>query len=69
MPTASASPHHVQKPFRCSSTLEVRLNKAKGALMLKTGERITDNQFILMLIEMGLTMLREKMDLSLSEKG
>lgn len=50
----------IQKPFRCSEDLDTKLNRAKGALMLRTGARISDNQFLIELIEMGLeVMLRQ----------
>ena len=51
----------LQKPFRCTKELDVRLNRAKGALMLQTGERISDNQFITDLLNLGLKSLQEKL--------
>ena len=51
-----------QKPFRCPADLDVRLNRAKGALMMKTGERISDNQFIIDLLELGLKSLKSQID-------
>ena len=53
----------IQKPFRCPTALDIQLNRAKGALMLKTGERISDNQFVINLLELGLDKLKEKMGL------
>ena len=50
----------IQKPFRCPAEFEIKLNKAKGALMLQTGARISDNQFMLELLEMGLEVLQQK---------
>ena len=51
-----------QKPFRCPADLDVRLNRAKGALMMKTGERISDNQFIIDLLELGLKSLKSQIE-------
>ena len=50
----------IQKPFRCPTEFDIKLNKAKGALMLQTGARISDNQFMLELLEMGLEVLQQK---------
>lgn len=50
-----------QKPFRCTKELEVRLNKAKGALMVHTGERISDNQFLIDLLNLGLKSLQDQL--------
>lgn len=58
---------NVQKPFRCPTNLEIQMNRAKGALMLKTGERISDNQFMINLLELGLDKLKEKMDLNFGD--
>jgi len=44
----------VQIPFRCSSETESRIQRARGNQMSKTGQKITGNAFILMLIEEGL---------------
>lgn len=52
----------VQKPFRCPEELEIRLNRAKGALMLQSGARISDNQFILDLLELGLDVMLKRID-------
>jgi len=58
----SAKPASVQKPFRCPLEFDIKLNKAKGALMLQTGARISDNQFMLELLEIGLEVLRQKIE-------
>lgn len=58
-----------QKPFRCPAELDIQINRAKGAVMLKTGERISDNQFMINLLQMGLERLREKMNLSFSPEN
>ena len=44
----------VQIPFRCSSETESRIQRARGSQMSKTGQKITGNAFILMLLEEGL---------------
>ena len=41
----------IQKPFRCSQDLVMQINRTKGALMLKTGKRISDNEFLIQLIQ------------------
>ena len=50
----------IQKPFRCPEELDIRINRAKGALMLRSGARISDNQFILELLEMGLEVMHQR---------
>jgi hypothetical protein len=59
----------IQKSLRCPSELNVQINRAKGTLMVKTGERVSDNQFIINLLEMGLDMLKEKINMNFSSKG
>ena len=54
----------IQKPFRCSREFEARLNRIKGALMMQTGERISDNQFLLDLVKIGMDHMSKKLDLS-----
>jgi len=58
------SPLH-QKPFRCSFELETRLNRAKGALMLQTGERISDNSFLIRLVELGLESAQQRFNIKI----
>ena len=53
---------YIQKPFRCSAELDTRLNRAKGALMLQSGNRISDNQFFLELLELGLDEMMKRID-------
>lgn len=60
MKQATSKPASIQKPFRCPSEFDVKLNKAKGALMLQTGARISDNQFLLELLEIGLDVLQKR---------
>jgi len=62
MISSSSKPTSVQKPFRCPPEFDVKLNKAKGALMLQTGARISDNQFILELLSLGLELLQKRID-------
>lgn len=52
----------VQKPFRCTAEFDSRLNRAKGALMIRTGSRISDNQFFLELLELGLAELLKRIE-------
>lgn len=52
----------VQKPFRCTAEFDARLNRAKGALMLRTGSRISDNQFFLEVLELGLEELLKRIE-------
>ena len=49
-----------QKPFRCSIELEADINKARVSEMLRTGERISENKFLIQLIKLGLTALDER---------
>ena len=44
----------IQVPFRCKKETESRIQRARGNQMSKTGQKITGNAFILMLIEEGL---------------
>ena len=57
----------VQKPFRCPVELDVELNRTKGALMMKTGSRISDNSFMIELLELGLEKMKEKNKLDIPE--
>jgi hypothetical protein len=52
----------VQKPLRCPVEFEVSLNKARGALMLQSGARISENRFLLELLELGLEALNERIE-------
>lgn len=52
----------IQKPFRCTEELDVRINRTKGALMLRTGARISDNQFILDLLDLGLDVMHLRIE-------
>ena len=64
MPMANATlkSTHIQKPFRCPEEFDTRLNRAKGALMLQSGNRITDNQFLLEVLDLGLEVLLKRID-------
>lgn len=62
MSSSSVKPLVVQKPFRCTPELEARINRSKGALMLRSGARISDNQFILDLLELGLEVMHERLE-------
>jgi len=62
MKPSTSKAEYIQKPFRCAPEFDMKLNKAKGALMLQTGARISDNQFLLELIELGLDVLQSKIN-------
>lgn len=62
MATTSEKATSIQKPFRCSENLDARLNRAKGALMVRTGTRISDNQFLLDLLELGLEVMLRRLE-------
>lgn len=62
MSSVQIKPSTIQKPFRCSEELDVRINRIKGALMLRTGARISDNQFILDLLELGLEAMHARIE-------
>ena len=57
----------IQKPFRCSQDLVMQINRTKGALMLKTGRRISDNEFLIQLIQKGLEQVGRTIDLNQAE--
>ena len=69
MPALREKQNVIQKPFRCPSDLDIRLNRAKGALMLRSGARISDNQFILDLIELGLDVLLKRIEKGTYDDG
>ena len=52
----------IQKPFRCSVEFNHRLNKLKGARLLFTGQSISDNQFFLELMELGLQEMARRIE-------
>lgn len=61
----TASTPVVQKPFRCPGDLDTEINRIKGALMFKTGLRISDNKFLIELIELGLKSIKQKNQIDL----
>ena len=67
MPLSTKDQPLIQKPFRCSQDLVMQINRTKGALMLKTGKRISDNEFILHLIRSGLDLVGRDLDLNQTE--
>ena len=44
----------IQLPFRCDKSFESRLVRAKGSLMRNTGEKISNNEFFIKLLNKGL---------------
>lgn len=62
MASTTEKSDYIQKPFRCSAELDTRLNRAKGALMLQSGNRISDNQFFLDLLELGLEVMMQRIE-------
>ena len=62
MSNSTVKTPHIQKPFRCPEEFDTRLNKAKGALMLQSGNRISDNQFLLEVLDLGLEVLLKRID-------
>ena len=68
MPPARKTQPMIQKPFRCTEEVVMLINRTKGALMLKTGRRISDNEFILHLIRSGLDLVGRDLDLNQTEE-
>lgn len=44
----------MQLPFRCTPDLHVRIIRALGVSMTRSGKKISKNDFVVRLIEMGL---------------
>lgn len=62
MANSNVKAEYIQKPFRCTEELDTRLNRAKGALMVQSGTRISDNQFFLELLELGLEVMMKRIE-------
>jgi len=52
----------VQMPLRCTSGLQERIIRALGTRMSKSGKKISKNEFIVHLVELGLVKLNEVND-------
>jgi hypothetical protein len=50
----------VQMPFRCTRDFSTRLIRAKGSMMRITGEKVSDNRFMLRLLEIGLKEIEKQ---------
>ena len=55
--SVSKSMNVVQMPLRCSYELEERIIRALGGVMTKSGKKISKNDFLIKLIELGLHQL------------
>ncbi len=54
MKTKDERPHLVQMPLRCNMELQERIIRALGITMSKTGKKLSKNEFLVRLVEMGL---------------
>jgi hypothetical protein len=54
MKTAEKKPELIQLPFRCAPDLHVRIIKSLGNCMSHSGKKISKNDFVTRLIELGL---------------
>lgn len=51
---AKKTQEYIQLLFRCDPDLHVRIIKALGITMSKSGNKVSKNTFVIQLIEMGL---------------
>lgn len=49
----------VQLPFRCSDEIRIRLHRAIGKEMSRTGRRVSANELIVKFLEQGLEKMGE----------
>lgn len=54
MKTPSKKQDLVQLPFRCNPELHVRIIRALGLAMTRSGKKVSKNEFVVRLIETGL---------------
>lgn len=50
----------IQLPFRCQKNFESRLVRAKGTHMRNTGKKISNNDFFIRLLSIGLEEFERK---------
>lgn len=50
----------IQLPFRCQKAFESRLVRAKGTHMKNTGQKISNNDFFIRLLSIGLEEFERK---------
>lgn len=60
MPVKTESHKLIQLPFRCQKSFESRLVRAKGTHMRNTGEKISNNDFFIRLLNIGLEEFERK---------
>lgn len=51
-----SKPVKKQIPFRCDAELELKLIKARGEWMIRNGQRISSNDFLILVITKGLSV-------------
>ena len=57
MKTLEKERQMVQMPLRCSAELQERIIKALGASMNHSGKKVSKNEFLIRLVEIGLDRL------------
>lgn len=60
MPSKNDTQKLIQLPFRCQKNFESRLVRAKGTHMRNTGEKISNNDFFIRLLSIGLEEFERK---------
>lgn len=53
--TSKKTQEYVQLLFRCDPDLHIRIIKALGVSMSRSGSKLSKNTFVIQLLEMGLT--------------